>query len=563
MAKDRDRVGIWLGVGFLALLVMFSFYLGVNRIFQVDEVQYTFEARLLATGKAAQYSISAPIFLLGPLTWLAGAARNAVEVLVWLRMPFVVLMWVNVALLVKGAGFRLRSRGGLGALLLASTLAPMWDYGFEIRHDVLLLTGILGMWCLVRQARLSLAVRFGLLGFLAAFLQFIAFKSFIFSLPLLVILGLHARSRTPRAWLGLGLALGCGLAAGYLTGRGISMLGGTWSIFRNDQGASLQKALGVDRMSGWPTFHRLLDEAPLLAYAGLVALFAPFKFNGSFHLTDFLDREGTAEWIFALAALAALVMNPTPYPYNLILLIPPFFLLVAAFRRPFWEIMATLPAGARNASLAFLMLLHVLPWAVATSRHLDKNNDDQCAVIRLAEAMTDPKLHRVFDGTGLVSTRDPIGFNWLVHTLTYRNFSNGVWPSVRASLAANPTPVILPNYRLDLLSQEDRTYIHEHYMHLNPNFMVLGGVLESGADPWTSLAEGRYHLDLVPENKAGEAPLVLDGKAVQDGVYTLAKGDHQFQVPPNHRLQVTWLGPDLSDIPEVESSGRPLLVNWY
>ena len=563
MGRDWNRVGIWLGLGFLALLVGFSFYLGVNRIFQVDEVQYTFEARLLATGKAAQYSISAPVFLLGPLTWLAGAARNSVEVLVWLRMPFVVLMWINVALLVKGAGFRLRSREGLGALLLAATLAPMWDYGFEIRHDVLLLTGILGMWCLVRQARLSLAARFGLLGFLAAFLQFIAFKSFIFSIPLLIILGLQGRSRPARAWLGLVLALACGLAAGYLAGRGISVLGGTWTIFRNDQGASLQKALGVERMPGWPTVQRLLDEAPLLAYAGLVALFAPFKFNGSFHLMEFLDREGTAEWVFALAALTALVMNPTPYPYNLILLVPPFFLLVAAFRRPFRDIMESLPAGARHASLAFLLLLHGLPWAVATYRHLEKSNEDQCAVIRLAEAMTDPRLHRVFDGAGLVSTRDPIGFNWLVHTLTYRNFANGVWPSVRASLAANPTPVILPNYRMDLLSQEDRAYLHEHYLNLNPNFMVLGGVLEAGSDPWTSLAEGRYHLDMVPEYHAGDRQLLLDGKAVKDGVYTIGKGDHQFQVPPGHRMQVTWLGPNLTEIPVVESSGRPLFVNWY
>jgi len=563
MAKDRDRIGIWLGLGFLALLVLFSFYLGVNRIFQVDEVYFPFAARLLATGKAHMYGLSADVFLTGPLTWLAGSDRSAADILVWFRMPFVALMWVNVLLLVKGARFRLRSREGLGALLLAATLAPMWDYGFEIRHDVLLLTGILGMWCLVRQERLPLAARFGLLGFLAAFLQFIAFKSFVFSLPLLVILGLAARSRPRRTWPGLILALACGLALGYLAGRGLYVLNGGWSIFSMDQSAAVNSSLGVERTSPWPTLTRLLGEAPLLAFAGLTALLAPFLREGAF-LEALLDgREGTAEWIFALAALAALLVNPTPFPYNLILLVPPFFILVMTFRQPFREALAGLAPETGRILVAFLLLLHGLPWAYSTVRHLGMDNDDQRRLIRLAEAMTEPSLDRVFDGAGLVSTRDPIGINWLVHTFTVANYSNGTWPSVRTSLAAHPTPVILNSYRVAMLSGEDRKYIKDHYLNLDPNFMVLGGVLEAGPAPWTSLAAGRYHLDLVPPDRDRKAPLVLDGKGVQEGVQTLGKGEHQFQVPAGCRLQVVWLGPNLSEIPRIEPSRRPLFVNWY
>jgi hypothetical protein len=545
------------------MLVIFSFYLGMHRIFQVDEVQNAFQARLFATGKAAQYGLGAPFFLLGPLTWLAGAAGSGVDVLVWLRLPFVALMWLNAVLLVKGAGFRLRSREGLGTLLLAATLAPMWDYGFEIRHDVLLLTGILTLWCLVREERLSLAVRFGLLGCLGALLQFIAFKSFIFSLPLLVILGLRARARAPRAWLGQGLALGCGLALGLLAGRGATALAGVWPAFHADQGVSVRSALQVQRFSCWSTLLRLLGEAPLLAYAGLAALLAPMIPKGGFRLAGFADRPGTPEWIFALAALAALLANPTPFAYNLILLVPPFFILVAAHRQALLDALAGCTAQTGRLCITFLLLLHGVPWAVATWRHLAMGNDGQRQVIRVAEAMTDPARDRVFDGSGLVATRDPIGYNWLVHGLTLANFANGVWPTVRASLAANPTPVVLPSYRLEMLPEQDKDFIKAHYLALAPDFMVLGGILESGSTRWTCLATGRYQFDLHASQGAGPLPLTLDGAAAGTGVHLLGKGEHLFQVPPGDRLVVVWLGPNLPRIPLMAQDQRPLFVNWY
>jgi len=56
----------------------------------------------VSTGRTT-YVPQVPFILLGPLTWMAGLAHDSVEVLVFLRMPFVVLMWVNALLMVKAA----------------------------------------------------------------------------------------------------------------------------------------------------------------------------------------------------------------------------------------------------------------------------------------------------------------------------------------------------------------------------------------------------------------------------------------------------------------------------
>jgi hypothetical protein len=175
MEKAGARASLWTIIGLLAILGTASLWLGVNRIFQVDEVQYAAIARFVASGRLVPYVQSIPLILVGPITWLAGRATNSMDVLVYLRLPFVALMWVNALLLVKGLGLRIRSREGLVALLLAATLAPMWDYGFEIRHDVPMVTACLGLWCLIRTDRLAPGVRLLLAGAAGGAAQLIAF----------------------------------------------------------------------------------------------------------------------------------------------------------------------------------------------------------------------------------------------------------------------------------------------------------------------------------------------------------------------------------------------------
>lgn len=562
MTLDTRRKATLAGWGILALLVLLSLHLAVERIFQVDEAQYAFLARLQALGRR-DLLIGAPVILVGPMTWIAGAARSGVEVLVGLRLLFVGLMWVNTVLLVKGCGLRLRSREGFAALLLASTLAPMWDYGFEIRHDVVLVTGTLALWTLVRVSRMPETLRLLLVGFLATTLQFVAFKAFMYTVPLVGLALLGLRGRRPAQWLRPVLALLAGLAAGALLCRGILGLAGLWPIFWHNQGASTRVATTVTRFGPGPILARLLSEAPLLACASLAALVLPFLRARGEGIRGLLRSATFPEWAFAAAGVLMLLANPTPFFYNLIHLVPPLFILAMAHRRDLLDLARSLPDQAFRLLAGTLVLLQALPFAVATFRHVLMDNERQCALVDLAEALTDPATHHVMDGSGLVTTRQPLGPYWLIHTFTIANYSNGVWPPFRQLLAELPTPVILTSYRTTWIAEADQTFIADHYVALGPDIMVLGCARTGPAVAWEALAAGRYQVVLQDGQGHAVPGLRLDGREVAGPIQVLARGEHRFDLPAGTVLRVTWVGPRLSRTPVLPVPEHGLFVNWY
>lgn len=555
---------MWGGVAFLIFLVGLSVFLGVNRIFQVDEVLYATLARYMATGKMAQFVPNVPIILVGPLTWIAGAANDGVDVLIYMRLPFVGLMWVNTMLMVKATGFRLGSRGGLIVLLLASTLAPMWDYGFEIRHDVPLVTTTLALWCLLRSERPVLPLRMFLGGVLAALMQLIAFKGFLYAIPLLGLGLFMAHPKGKKNWFLSLCMIFLGIALGLLSGRLIHGAAGTWDLaWRGYKDVAFYATNQVERFAPWSTLLRSLTQAPLLGCVGLGILLCPFFLPGPGEFRHLLEADWFPEWAFAALCLALLLVNPTPFPYNLIHVVPAFFIAGLRFRQPILELISSLIFPAKQIVAGSLVLLHCLPWAVATIRHLDWGNERQVSVIRTAELMTDPSLHRVFDGSGLVATRNPIGEHWIIHSFTIRHFMDGSWPSVRSLLAQYPTPVILPNYRTNWLPNEDQAFMNAHYVALAEDLMVLGTIKGPGTSAWEVLAEGRYFLNVYSEGSKPGEEVKIDGKKVEPGIASFSKGNHPVEVPSGYRIQVVWLGPRLQGIPNLGPAPHPLFVNWY
>ena len=164
------------------LFLKFSLYLAASRIYQVDECENVFVARILADSQAGDYYTFLSL-LHWPLMWLARGATQSTELFASARCFMVLVFWLNLLLLAVATGERLLSRRFLIALAGAATLAPLWDYGFEIRHDNLLLTGLLLFWCVVRiaPARPQSCV---IAGAIAMALQFIAFKAFVYTVPL-------------------------------------------------------------------------------------------------------------------------------------------------------------------------------------------------------------------------------------------------------------------------------------------------------------------------------------------------------------------------------------------
>jgi hypothetical protein len=547
----------------LALLVGFVWHLAAHRIYQVDEAQNLFMTRTLATHQAGTYFTNALLWMVGPLGWLARSATDSSNLFFAARMVFLGVFFLNVTLLALVTGVRLRSRQGILVLLGAATLAPLWDYGFEIRHDNLILTGLLLLWWLGRihpRGRRSYAA----MGFLAVVLLFVAFKSFAYVLPLCMAFLLlpppghgEGRIRLFLAWM-VGACLGVVLVA---LVYGVT---GTWPIFVAGLGGGLGISEGSSGFSSWVALGRLPAQTPLLLGLVMGALITAGR-------SMYVDGKTAWTWdglvpeaLLFLGALGILLINPTPFPYNLVNLVPFAFLLGFRFLEP---ILADLDQGSRAMALAVgaICFTHAVPFVTATWRHLDWTNDRQELLMRTAEALTDPASDPVYDAIGMVPTRPGVGFHWYLHSLNMKSFAEGRVPSVPQMLSTRPAAVLITSYRTDWLAAADHQFIQDRYVPLADDFWVLGKVLPMGGGKYEVVHAGRYVVlgrkqDLISNLSAG----TLNAQPLVGTPLTLAVGPQQITCPPDTQPIVAWLGPRLDRLPVIVAGDhRHLFVNWY
>jgi hypothetical protein len=541
-----------------------ALYLAVCRIYQVDEAQNLFMARVVATGQTGAYFSNALLWMLGPLSWLARWAPDSASLFLGGRLVFLGIFFVNIFLLALNTGVCLRSEAGLVALLGAATLAPIWDYGFEVRHDNLILTGLLLLWWLGRVRPRGRGSYAGI-GFLAVLLVFVAFKAFAYVVPLsLAFLAFpppghgEGRLRLLVAWgFGAGLAGLLVVVAYWGSGMGPVFLAG----FHGGMGA----AETGSRFGSWMALGRLLTQTPLLLGLSLGAL-AGLVF--SFHRggrTAVLGWEGSLpEALLLLGALGVLLINPTPFPYNLVNLVPFAYLLAFRSAAPHLEAVGS-RSGAQALVFGVVLSCHFIPFWSATWRHLGWTNDRQELLMRTAESLTDPAKDRVYDAIGMVPSRGSIGFHWYLHSLNLRTFMDGEVASVPQMLAAQPAAVIIPSYRTDWLPDSDHRFIASRYVPLADDFWVLGQILPEGGGSYEVVHAGRYQVLGLKLGSVGPLPSgSLDDQALPHGPVSLGLGLRRIACPPGYQPVVVWVGPRLDDVPQIgPGDHRRLFVNWY
>jgi hypothetical protein len=547
----------------LAGLVVFSIHLAVHRIYQVDEAQNLYMAMIVGRKAWNSFHTTAPLLVMGPLAWLGRSADASAPFFLSGRMVFLGVFWINLLLIALNLGADLRRRSGLLLLVIAATLAPLWDYGFEIRHDNLILMGLLVCWGVIRTPGLGRTWAYGVVGFVLAVLQFIAFKPFLYGIPLTLAILIFPPPwfKAPRWRLALSWVLGA--ACGVLLVRGGYALAGAWEVCLEGFRLLVSISKGADRFPPWDGLRRLTVQTPLLlaGSAGAALIWAgTYRREGRKALGW---ETGLPELVLAVGSLAVFAINPTPFPYNLVL-VAPFLLLTL---RPWLR--EGLEAGGIQPSLrpwliGLVLFTHAVPFLSATVRHLDWTNARQVQLMTTAEALTDPVADRVYDGVGLVPTRASIGYRWYLHSLNIAHFYDGTWLSVRQMLARNPAAVILTNYRTDWLGGEDRDYVAAHYLPLTDDLWVLGGRLPDGGGEYECLHPGRYQIITMKGGRRDSAPAQVDGRPVEGHPLPLERGRHAIATPPGTYPVVVWVGPRLGAVPSLQAGDhRRLFVNWY
>ena len=575
------RTWPWILVGGLGALVVLSCYLAVTRMYQVDECIELMVARILATGQAKTFAGSIGLLQLPVALAVQGAVRS-IDYYVAARLVMVAIFWINLVLMAIAAGERFLSRRWLVALLGAATLAPLWDYGFEVRHDNVLLTGLLLMWCVVRVHPKG-ASSYLAAGALAVAMQFAAYKAFAYVIPIsLAILVLpHPGHRAPRWRLALFWAVG---AISMLVG--LRLVYGACDAMKSwgGQHAGVQFVSSVatssDRFGPGISLGRLPGQTPLLltlVASALVALAVELRRRGKAALA----WDGTLpEAVLLAVALAALIANPTPFPYNLLHLVPFAYLFAFRHASAIFKQIRDDRALLRLAG-AVVVFVHLGPFCVATRRHWDWSNARQASLMGLAEELTDPAKDPVFDGVGMVLTRAMIDPGAILHSLSFESMIKGSGPQVRDMLAARPAAVVIPNYRTDWLPDADHAAIRERYVALADDFWVLGKVLPAGGGTLKIFHPGRYRIsslqgsDLPAEcprlswqpagpSKQESFTAILDGVRISSGPVELTAGTHRIECDTACQPAVVWVGPKRDRAgPLSPRDHRLLFVNWY
>lgn len=531
-------------------------YLALHRIFQVDEAQNLFMTRVLATGQSDLYFTNALLWMLGPMSWLTSSLNDSVRIFEWARLLFLGVFLLNIFLLALGTGRKLTTLGGVAALFGAATLAPLWDYGFEIRHDNLILTGLLLMWWLGRVSPRGSA-SYAALGLLSVAMPFLSFKAIAYVAPLSLGFLLfpppgHGQRR---------IALWTAWATGAIAGAAAVALAYTWSgaapvflagmregMASGSAAVRLDPSIALDRL---PAQIPLVRELAFLALCWIVVTFcrqraAALTWNGLL-----------PEALLLLGSLGVLLINPTPFPYNLVNLVPFAYLL--AFRLA--ASMVEFDWGIRHFGAclcALLVLAHLVPFLKATQRHFSASNARQLLLMRTAQTLTDPRKDRVYDGAGLVLSRASIGYHWYNHSLNEAAFADGRIPSVASMLAARPAAVIIRSYRTDMIPDSGRAFMAQRYIALSDDLWVLGRVLPPGGGRYDVLHPGRYVVARWIDGKlAPGAPLL-------SAPVTLGVGAVHVRSEAGVQPAVVWVGPTLPGLPVV-GSGYHLHVfrNFY
>ena len=355
---------------------------------------------------------------------------------------------------------------------------------------------------------------------------------------------------------------------------------GFWTLYLSDVHRVFSDATGENRFPPWATLQRLLTQTPLLVammFAGLVTVSIDLGRRGRAALA----WDGWLPETFLMAvAFGALMLNPTPYAYNLLHLVPYIFLFAYRYAILFLKDTWANPAWCPLLVSVFIFG-HLVPFGLATRRHLDWTNLRQEQLMGIAENLTDPAKDHVYDGVGLIPTRTSINFNWFLHSLNIYNFTSGAWPSVSAMLKACPASVIIPNYRTDWLPGQDQEFITNHYVSVSDDLLVLGRVLSGGGGEFEIDQSGRYRIatlegsdlkgtypagmqGLMQPSIKGEVTGTLDGATITNQVMELAAGRHRIECSINCQPTVVWVGPKINRLGRQGAGNhRMLFVNWY
>ena len=550
----------------LLLLLAYSAHLALNRIYQVDEVQNVFMAKVIGQSQFDQLYVNPELFLFGPLAWIASYDHDSHHAFTISRLIFLAIFWLNILLTAYIIRKKVSGLSSIATIVIAASFPQVWDYGFEIRHDNIIVTGLLLIWLMLDKEKPTKGTA-TYVGMLACVLFFVTFKSIAYSALLIgCFLIHHAREKniSPIS------AIFYGLIGFFIAFIAIALFYKSTGLldvfFQRIVEIQLTGVANSDaRFPPWTTIARISEQSPL--FTGLLLSAILYV---TYEISRQITRFGKPKFpdtatIYFISTIILLFINPAPYAYNLVYVIPFGIICIAQFVARA-NINQVLHASSPALVLGIVLVCHVLPFISSTARHVHYTNWRQESLSKLAEQFTEKNVDAVYDATGLVINRKSVGYWWFLHSLNLSLVYKDSPAALANYFSRTPPVVLIPNYRFGWLSPQDRQYILENYFPLADDFWLLSRNLNKGSGLVDVPHPGRYQI--IEELAGSWKPtdkFLLNGEPSHSSIIELSRGDAVFTTEEGSgALRLVWLGPKLNGLPQIgQGSAQRLYVNWY
>jgi len=544
-SRDRSARMAALFVSALAALLFLTCALySYRRHVHIDELTALYSIQLGAAFGHPEYgAIELSHVLFQPFAKLFGSSE---QLFVGFRCLVLTLLFVLCWSISRVQRALPNAPGRACVLFGAVSFGPLWRHGFELRHDLFVAFSIVLLAWAAEQARNG---RLGVWAASATGLGVIlsqanSAKAFTLWLPGLLLCALLA-ARGTRPWSRAftlaclrflpGISLGCALVALVFAQAGLL-------------GEYLRQLRQFTNFSSAPPYR--LSALPLLTFAVARApVHAGFVLIGTCcALLRVATRMPLAEACIPLGALLlsclSLLLNPTPFPYNLTWLTPAWLMLAAFGLAQTLSFLARLRHGRTTQALFALCaaagaLLSF--WNCAQDPYYRRSWDAQLRVVQSAEALTGPS-DPVLDLCGLVVSRPPVAKDWVVHSLFMPAYHAGQRETVRQIIERVWPPVAVNVYRWSFLDRADWLSLRRHYLRFSDDLWVLGHLLDARTSGFEVQRAGHYQV-----RASGEVG-TLDGRAIRGGdVLRLERGHHALGATTS--FTIAWYGPGTPGAP--------------
>jgi hypothetical protein len=255
--------------------------------------------------------------------------------------------------------------------------------------------------------------------------------------------------------------------------------------------------------------------------------------------------------ILAAAALGSLWVNPFPFPYLHVGVLPLLIVFAAVALNSWFELFSRRSRVSPSLLRGLCLLLVAATVAPRLFQKTVPGNTRQLQTLSTVQAITTDD-DTVFDLAGLYARPDAYPV-FVMTTPMFQRYQAGQFPRMIPLWRENELTTLIDNYRVRWLKDPEASFLDEHLVYYGYNVFVLGTEidgLEVGASlTFDALKTARFRY-------FGPGELLVDGRPFAAG--EISKGEHSLTTStaiPGGRLMLDVPPPAVYEPPRTLFSG--------